>query len=87
MDTVGPLTRSVKDAALLMNILAGFDPRDNVTVRVPVPDHLSELEKGVNGLRIGISPDLMNVTVMNRNEAIRCCNQENGKAVLMPRDN
>ena len=65
MDTVGPLTRSVKDAALLMNILAGFDPRDNVTVRVPVPDHLSELEKGVKGLRIGISPDLMNVTVMN----------------------
>ena len=65
MDTVGPLTRSVKDAALLMNILAGFDHRDNVTVRVPVPDHLSELEKGVNGLRIGISPDLMNVTVMN----------------------
>ena len=65
MDTVGPLTRSVKDAALLMNILAGFDPRDNVTVRVPVPDHLEELEKGVKGLRIGISPDLMNVTVMN----------------------
>lgn len=65
MDTVGPLTRSVKDAALLMNILAGFDPRDNVTVRIPVPDHLSELEKGVKGLRIGISPDLMNVTVMN----------------------
>ena len=65
MDTVGPLTRSVKDAALLMNILAGFDPRDNVTVRVPVPDHLAELEKGVKGLRIGISPDLMNVTVMN----------------------
>lgn len=65
MDTVGPITRSVKDAALLMNILAGFDPRDNVTVRVPVPDHMSELEKGVKGLRIGISPDLMNVTVMN----------------------
>ena len=65
MDTVGPLIRSVKDAALLMNILAGFDPRDNVTVRVPVPDHLAELEKGVKGLRIGLSPDLMNVTVMN----------------------
>ena len=62
MDTIGPLTRSVKDAALLMNILSGFDPRDNVTVRVPVPDHLSELEKGVKGMRIGISPDLMKIT-------------------------
>ncbi len=61
MDTVGPLTRSVKDAALLMNVLAGFDPRDNVTVRVPVPDYLAELEKGVKGMRIGISPDLMSI--------------------------
>ena len=61
MDTVGPLTRSVKDAALLMNVLAGFDPRDNVTVRIPVPDHLAELEKGVKGMRIGISPDLMSI--------------------------
>ena len=59
MDTPGPITRSVKDAALLMNILAGFDPRDNVTVRIPEPDHLTELEKGIQGMRVGISPDLM----------------------------
>lgn len=65
MDTPGPITRSVKDAALLMQVLAGFDPRDNVTVRVSVPDYLSELERGVRGMRIGISPDLMHVTVMN----------------------
>ena len=65
MDTIGPITRSVKDAALMMNILAGFDPRDNVTVRVPVPDHLAGLEKGVSGMRVGISPDLLRVTVMN----------------------
>lgn len=65
MDTPGPITRSVKDAAQLMNILAGFDPRDNVTARVPVPDYLSALDKGVKGMRIGISPDLMKVTVMN----------------------
>lgn len=62
MDTVGPLTRSVRDAAAMMNILAGFDPRDNVTVRVPVPDHLAALEKGVKGMRIGISPDFLRVT-------------------------
>lgn len=68
MDTPGPLTRSVKDAALLMNVLAGFDPRDNVTVHVPVPDYLAELEKGVKGMRIGISPDLMQVTAANENE-------------------
>ncbi|MBR6089467.1 MAG: aspartyl/glutamyl-tRNA amidotransferase subunit A [Anaerolineaceae bacterium] len=61
MDTVGPVTRSVKDAALLMNVLAGFDPRDNVTGRVPVPDYTVEAGKGVRGLRIGISPDFSGI--------------------------
>lgn len=65
MDTVGPITRSVKDAALTMNVLAGFDPRDNVTVRVPVPDYTENLKQGVHGMRIGISPDLLKVTIMN----------------------
>lgn len=65
MDTIGPLTRSVKDAALAMNVLAGFDPRDNVTVRVPVPDYTESLNQGVRGMRIGISPDLLKVTIMN----------------------
>lgn len=67
MDTVGPLTRSVRDAALMMNILAGADPRDNVTARVPVPDYLAALNKGVKGMRIGISPDLFHVALMNEN--------------------
>ncbi len=65
MDTVGPITRSVKDAALMMNVLAGFDARDNVTGRVPVPDFLSELKKDITGLRVGISPDFLNLTVLN----------------------
>lgn len=59
MDTVGPLTLSVKDAALMMNVLAGFDPRDNVTAQVPVPDYLSELKKEIKGMRIGISSDFL----------------------------
>ena len=65
MDTIGPITRTVKDAALMMNVLAGFDPRDNVTVHVPVPDYSKTLENGVRGMRIGLSPDLWNVTIMN----------------------
>ena len=65
MDTMGPITRTVSDAAAVLNVIAGFDPRDNTTAKVPVRDYLSELQKGVKGMRIGLSPDLIRVTVMN----------------------
>lgn len=56
LDTVGPLTRSVRDAALMMNALAGVDPLDPQSVARPPVDHLDGIEKGLAGLRIGI-PD------------------------------
>lgn len=65
MDTIGPLTRSVADAAIVMRELAGADPKDGVTGRVPVEDYLAELEKGVKGMRIGISPDYLTITHIN----------------------
>ena len=65
MDTVGPITRTAADAALVMNVIAGFDPRDNVTVKIPADDYSAELEKGVRGMRIGISPDMMKITLMD----------------------
>ncbi len=65
MDTMGPITRSVADAALVMREIAGQDPHDNTTVNVPVDDYLAEMVKGVKGMRIGISPDYLKVTYMN----------------------
>ena len=65
MDTVGPITQTVSDAALVMNVIAGFDPRDNVTGKVPADDYLAELKKGVRGMRIGISPDMMKIRLIN----------------------
>ena len=65
MDTMGPLTRTVSDAAAVLNIIAGFDPGDNTTVKLPAEDYLTSLPKGVKGMRIGLSPDLMCVTLMN----------------------
>lgn len=53
-DTVGLFTRSVEDAALLMNVLAGHDDHDLTTPEVEVPDYTAELKKGVQGLRIGV---------------------------------
>lgn len=54
LDTVGPLTRNVTDAALVLNAIAGHDPRDPGSARTPVPDFTEGLEDGVDGLRIGI---------------------------------
>jgi aspartyl-tRNA(Asn)/glutamyl-tRNA(Gln) amidotransferase subunit A len=54
LDTVGPLVRTVADSALMLGALAGFDPRDPTTSRLPVPDYRKGLEAGVKGLRIGV---------------------------------
>jgi aspartyl-tRNA(Asn)/glutamyl-tRNA(Gln) amidotransferase subunit A len=53
MDHAGPLTRTVEDCAMAMQVLAGYDPRDPGSSDVPVPDYLAALRKGVAGLRIG----------------------------------
>ncbi|HZR83503.1 MAG TPA: amidase [Candidatus Binatia bacterium] len=55
----GPLVRSVRDAALASQLLAGFDPAYLYSLPHPVPDLLGELERGVEGLRIGVSDDLL----------------------------
>ena len=54
----GPLTRTVRDAALAFSVMAGFDSRDGYALAGPAPDVLSALEKGVRGLRVAYSPDL-----------------------------
>jgi aspartyl-tRNA(Asn)/glutamyl-tRNA(Gln) amidotransferase subunit A len=54
-DYFGPMTRTAGDAAALLGAIAGEDPRDPTSGRVPVPDYLAELKGGVAGKRIGIS--------------------------------
>ncbi|HEY70873.1 MAG TPA: Asp-tRNA(Asn)/Glu-tRNA(Gln) amidotransferase subunit GatA [Anaerolineae bacterium] len=57
LDCPGPVTRDVTDAALALQVIAGQDPYDATTAAIPVDDYLSGLEKGVAGMRIGLSPD------------------------------
>jgi len=57
LDCPGPIARDVHDAALMLNVIAGPDPRDATAARVAVPDYTADLEAGVRGLRIGLSPD------------------------------
>jgi aspartyl-tRNA(Asn)/glutamyl-tRNA(Gln) amidotransferase subunit A len=53
MDHAGPLTRTVEDCAMAMQVLAGYDVRDPGSADVPVPDYLATLRDGVAGMRIG----------------------------------
>ncbi len=57
MDTVGPMSRSVGDAAGLLQVMAGHDQKDPTTRRGPVPDYLSALQGGLKGIRIGVPHD------------------------------
>src|SRR5581483_8386839 len=56
-DHVGPMTRTVRDAALLLQALAGPDPRDPASSDAPVSDYLGGIEAGVAGLRVGLPRD------------------------------
>ena len=54
LDQVGPVTKDVRDCALLLQTIAGHDPHDSTSVDVPVPDYTAKLDAGVRGLRIGL---------------------------------
>jgi len=54
LDHPGPLTRTVRDAAIVMRAISGRDPLDPTTEDAPVPDWLAGIERGAKGLRIGV---------------------------------
>ena len=54
LDQAGTITRSAEDAALMLGVMAGFDPHDSTSIDHPVPDYLAGLGESVKGLRIGI---------------------------------
>lgn len=62
LDCPGPLARNVRDAALMLNVIAGADRRDATAAALPVPDYTVALDDGVKGMRIGISPDYFRIT-------------------------
>ena len=65
-DTVGPLARTVTDAALALQVMAGPDPHDATAATRPVPDYLEIMRQGVRGLRIGLSPDMFRITYVDQ---------------------
>jgi aspartyl-tRNA(Asn)/glutamyl-tRNA(Gln) amidotransferase subunit A len=55
LDHVGPLTRTAEDCALMLQAIAGYDPRDGAISHEPVPDFAAGLDDGIKGLRIGVA--------------------------------
>jgi Asp-tRNA(Asn)/Glu-tRNA(Gln) amidotransferase A subunit family amidase len=71
---VGPMTRDVRDAAILLQAMACVDARDPFTMHAPPPDYLAELEAGVRGVRIAWSPDFGRVEPDNP-EIVPICHE------------
>jgi aspartyl-tRNA(Asn)/glutamyl-tRNA(Gln) amidotransferase subunit A len=57
LDHIGPLSKTVKDAALVLRTIAGRDPMDATSADVPVPDYVAELDKPVRGMKLGVAKE------------------------------
>ena len=54
MDAVGPISRTVEDAAITLRAIAGHDPKDTYTWNTPVPDYRQALDGKIRGMRVGL---------------------------------
>ncbi len=59
LDQVGPLTKTVRDAALIMKAIAGHDPQDSTSLNAPVPDYTASLGRELKGIRLGLPKEYM----------------------------
>lgn len=64
IDTIGPISRTVADCALTLGAIAGFDPKDPYTRRVPVPNYSQALTGDIRGLRIGLVKELLDTEAL-----------------------
>ena len=54
LDQIGPISKNVRDASLLLHVISGYDPKDSTSVPMEVPDYTQALESGLKGITIGI---------------------------------
>ncbi len=81
LDQIGPFTRDVEDCAIMMNVLAGYDPKESTSVRAEVPDYRQFIRRDIQGWRIGIPEEYfiegidpeVSAAVRNAVETIRRC--------------
>ena len=59
LDQIGPLTKTVRDAALIMNAIAGHDPQDSTALNEPVPDYTARIGGDLRGVRLGLPKEYL----------------------------
>jgi len=59
LDQIGPVTKTVRDSALIMNVIAGHDPQDSTSLNDPVPDYVASLGNDLRGVRLGVPKEYM----------------------------
>ena len=59
IEQIGPLTRTVEDAAFMLNLIAGLDPNDNTTVDNNNEDYLKDINSGIEGKKIGVIKEMI----------------------------
>ena len=59
LDQAGPITQSAEDAALLLQAMAGFDPRDSTSLDTEVPDYVDALKTGLKGMTVGVAASFL----------------------------
>jgi aspartyl-tRNA(Asn)/glutamyl-tRNA(Gln) amidotransferase subunit A len=62
LDQIGPITKDVRDAAVLLNIISGYDPQDATCVNLSVPDYTKSLGKDIKGLRIAVPKEYFSLS-------------------------
>ena len=60
MDTIGPISRTVEDAAITLGAIAGYDPKDPYSWKTPVPDYMTALDGNLRGMRVGVITEQIN---------------------------
>ena len=59
IEQIGPLTRTVKDTAFMLNLISGLDPNDNTTINNQEQDYLSNIDSGIQGKKIGVIKEML----------------------------
>ena len=66
LDTIGPITKNVEDAAYVLSVLAAHDPFDSTSAEVEIPDYISSLTGEVKGLKVGVPKELLEKGLIRR---------------------
>ena len=65
LDQIGPLTKTVRDCAMLMKVISGYDPSDSTSVPRDVPDYASSFQDGLKGITVGIPKEYQSTKGLN----------------------